>query len=229
MILDFIFPRICSWCWSSWSYLCSYCRKSLHPHPEICPITHQNSPWYRVRQDLLTQENHLDWCIVLFRFEPLIKKLITNLKYYHRSDISKFLWQKLALALQSHEQLHCSESWKLLISYVPSHRYRHYITKWYNQSKLLATSLAKELWHQKITQICRKTKNTHSQVGMSRDERKKNITDAFQVITPIKEWSTIIIVDDVLTTGSTMIEIAKTIKKHQPNCKVWGICVARNW
>lgn len=231
MILDFLFPRICSWCWSSGSYLCSYCRKSLHPHPEICPITHQNSPWYKVRQDLLTQKTHLDWCIVLFRFEPLIKKLIAKLKYHHRSDISKFLWKRLALALQSHELMSKSLilNSQLLISYVPSHRYRHYITKWYNQSQLLAKALSKELSNQKVTQICYKTKNTHSQVGMNRDDRKKNLTGAFQVVNPIREWSTIIIVDDVLTSGATMIELANTIKKAQPDCEIWGICVARNW
>ena len=231
MILNLLFPRICSWCWSSWSYLCSNCKKSLHAHPEICPITHKNSPWYAVRQDFLTKKNNLDWCIVLFRFEPLIKKLITKLKYYHRADISTFLWKRLSLAVESNEHfssLLLNDS-KLLITYVPSHRYRHHITKWYNQSKLLATSLAKELWNKKITQICRKTKNTHSQVGMSRDERKKNLTDAFQVVNPIREWSTILIVDDVLTSGATMIELANTIKKSQPNCEVWGICVARNW
>lgn len=231
MILDMIFPRICIGCGSSWSYLCPSCKKSLHPHPEICPLTHQPSPWYVVRQDLLTIPSPLDGCIVLFRFEPLIKKLILWLKYHHRRDIASFLSERLALALQSHEtfsQLIIDNS-KLLITYVPSHRIRKYITKWYNQSELLAQKLSQSLYNKnQIIQICKKTKHTHSQVGMSRTERKNNLTDAFEVTTQIPTWSTIIIVDDVLTSGATMIEMAKTIKKSQPDCQVWGLCVARN-
>ncbi len=246
MILDSLFPRTCSGCGSWWEYLCKRCKKSLRPHPEICPLTHKPSPWYAVRQDLLTIPNPLDGCIVLFRFEPLIKKLILWLKYSHRRDIASFLGERLALALQSHETLGTllvkgliARSSKgqggLLISYVPSHRIRHYITKWYNQSELLAQSLSQaleksSLWGRegRVQQLCRKTKHTHSQVGMSRQERKNNLTDAFEVITQIPVWSTIIIVDDVLTSGATMIEMAKVIKKSQPDCQVWGLCVARN-
>lgn len=228
-MLNILFPRTCSGCGSSGSYICKSCKKSLQPHNEICPITHKNSPGYSTRQDLLTTTSPLDGCIVLFRFEPLIKQLIRQLKYYHRADISWFLWERLALGITSHEilwSLLYKES-NLIITYVPSHRIRHYITKWYNQSKLLAQQLAKKL-NIPLQSICKKTKHTHSQVGMTRTERKNNLTDAFEVITSIPTWSTIIIVDDVLTSGATMIEMAKTIKKSQPDCKVWGICVARN-
>ena len=230
-ILDLIFPPSCIWCWSSGSYLCPACKKLLKPHPEICPLTHKNSPWYAVRQDLLTQQNPLDGCIVLFRFEPLIKKLITQLKYYHRAHISTFLGQRLALALESHETLWTSKihNSSFIITYVPSHWIRHHITKGYNQSELLANAVSQALWIQPPQQLCKKKKNTHSQVGMSREERKKNLSDAFRVSNPIPEWSIIFLVDDVLTSGATMVELAKTIKHHQPNCAVWGMCVARNW
>lgn len=233
--INFIFPRICIGCGSKWLYLCPTCKKSLHPHPEICPITHKPSPWYAVRQSLLTISSPLDGCIVLFRFEPLIKKLIQQLKYYHRSDVSHFLGERLALALQTHKLI--IDNSKFIISYVPSHRYRHHFTKWYNQSKLLAQALITSLQDSPIEEgiragsviaLCRKIKNTHSQVGMSREERKTNLSDAFVLTQPISPWSIILIVDDVLTSGATLIEMSKMIKKSQPDCQVWGLCVARN-
>lgn len=245
-LIDLLFPRLCSGCKTVWSYLCKACKHQLKPHPEICPITHKDSSWYAVRQDLLTIPNPLDWCIVLFRFEPLIKKLILWLKYRHRRDISGFLGERLALALQSHEilsnRLLHSSQWqftiqnsKFIISFVPSHRIRRHITKWYNQSKLLAKEFSQSLERSslrgrvgRVIQICSKTKHTHSQVGMSKEQRKSNLTDAFEVIAPIPAWSTIIIVDDVLTSWATMIEMAQTIKKSQPDCQVWGLCIARN-
>ena len=145
---NFLFPRLCSGCKSKWSYLCKACKYHLKPHPEICPITHKNSPWYTVRQDLLTLASPLDGCIVLFRFEPLIKKLILWLKYHHRRDISSFLGQRLTLALQTHELLWKQfkiQNSKFLISYVPSHRIRKHFIKWYNQSELLAHNLCLSL------------------------------------------------------------------------------------
>lgn len=230
MIIDFLFPVSCICCGQHGQYICSNCRKKLQPHPEICPLTHKASPWYAVRQDLLVQKSPLDGAIVLFRFEPLIRKLIINLKYSHRAHISTFLGERLALALQSHDTLSSLiiDNSKLLISYVPSHRIRHHITKWYNQSQLLATALTEHLWRNKPIKVCKKRKNTHSQVGMTREQRKQNLSDAFHIITPIPTDSTILIVDDVLTSGATMIEVAKTIKTIQPKCKVWWICVARN-
>lgn len=237
MLFDLLFPAICIGCKMKWSYLCAQCKKHLHPHLEICPITHRESPGYATRHELLTHPCPLDGCIVLFRFDALIRKLISQLKYYHRSHISNFLGERLTLALQTHtlfQELITYDS-KLMISYVPSHRYRHYITKGYNQSKLLAKALASQLppfnkggQGRLVQQLCKKIKNTHSQVGMTREQRKTNNSDAFVCIAPPPPWSTIIIVDDVLTTGSTLIEMAKTIKKSQPDCQVWGLCIARN-
>ncbi len=238
IVLDWIFPRICIGCWSSWSYLCAQCKKLLRPHPELCPFSHQASPWYRVRQDLLTIASPLDGCIVLFRFEPLIKKLIRQLKYYHRGDIASFLGERLALAVQSHEVfsklldnngLLCSSQWQqFIISYVPAHWYRHYIVKGYNQSKLLAQSLSSFLPNSSFLSLFKKTKHTHSQVWLSREERKTNLSDAFTLRRPLDPGSVVIIVDDVLTSGATLAELASTIKKSQPDCQVWGLCVARN-
>lgn len=244
MVLDYLrdslFPRVCVWCGHHGSYLCPTCKKSLRPHPESCPLTHRDSPWYAVRQDFLAQSSPLDGCIVLFRFEPLIKKLIRQLKYHHRADISGFLGERLALALQTHSLLHNAQwilhnenTWwmlfsQLIITYVPSHRYRRYVTKGYNQSQLLANALCRSLELPPAQALCRKINNTHSQVGLSRAERKKNLSGAFVCTATIAVGSTIIVVDDVLTSGATLLEMAQTIKSLQPQCQVWGLCVGRN-
>lgn len=159
----------------------------------------------------------------------MIKHLIKQLKYYHRAAYAPFLAERLALALASHETLSPQlDQPTTIISYVPSHRIRHYFIKGYNQSQLLARFLCQTLGKGKEQQLCRKIKATRSQVKLSKQERKKNITDAFRVCAPIPTGSTIILVDDVLTSGSTLVELAHTIKKTQPNCTIWGLCLARN-
>ena len=232
MLLDLVFPQVCHGCWKSWTYLCFECRKSLKPHPELCPLSHKPSEGYAVRYDLLPhEENLLAGVIVCFRFDPLIKKLILDLKYRHRSHIAWFLGERLALALRSHHLLWPkieSSHDNLIISFVPSHRIRQHISKWYNQAELLANALCKTLGREKPLKLCTKSKHTHSQVGMTKIQRERNLTDAFKVITDIPAWSTIILVDDVLTSWTTLLEISKTIKNSQPQCTIWWLCVARH-
>lgn len=227
MILDLIFPVQCVSCGRAGDYVCPQCRKQLSPHAEVCPITHFPSVEYKVRTDKCSSP--LDGGIVLFRFDPVITKLIRALKYYHRAHTAGFLGQRLALAVQTHSVLsQALEQGTLIISYVPSHRIRHYITKGYNQSELLARALAASLEYPACQKLCIKTKHTPSQVGLDKIQRKKNVSDAFRVVAPIPAGATIVIVDDVLTSGTTLESLASTIKTHQPDCEVWGLCLARN-
>ena len=59
--------------------------------------------------------------------------------------------------------------------------------------------------------MLRRRKNTPSQTGLSRSERKRNLAGAFEIRRRIN--GTVIVVDDVYTTGSTMNEIARTLKR----------------
>ena len=165
---------------------------------------------------------------MLFHFDRIVKSFITKLKYYARKDIAKFFGNKLYLSLISHPILCSSDNSNLIISYVPSYWYS-VLKKWYNQSELLATELHRRIPHSTFLKICSKTKWTRSQVWLTRAQRKYNLEWAFSLVpTHIPKWSIVVIVDDVLTTWSTLLEMAKTIKKSQSDCLVRWLCVARN-
>ena len=57
------------------------------------------------------------------------------------------------------------------------------------------------------------------------NERKENIKNAFEVINPIYAKD-ILVIDDILTSGSTLCEIAKTIHKNNPNANILGLTVS---
>jgi len=73
-----------------------------------------------------------------------------------------------------------------------------------------------------------KIKNTKPQIALSKEERKENVENAFFVKNPeeIKEKN-IILIDDVMTTGATLNECAKTLKLA--GCKkIYGLTIARD-
>jgi ComF family protein len=93
-----------------------------------------------------------------------------------------------------------------LIIPVPLHRSRER-QRGFNQAELIAARLGRPL----ATKLLRRRKNTPSQTGLSRSERKRNLASAFEIRDDVK--GTVIVVDDVYTTGSTMNEIARTLKR----------------
>jgi len=74
-----------------------------------------------------------------------------------------------------------------------------------------------------------RVKKTKTQVGLTQTERQENIKDAFvlkkQVVLPFKNQKQVFLVDDVSTSGATLREAAKVLKKAGV-AKVWGITLA---
>lgn len=229
MLLDFLFPRICVWCGRKWEYLCSNCKKELYPHPEMCPFCHQKSSDFQTCKEC-SENQILKWIIIWFAYKWVAKRLILKAKFAHKKDVISFLAQRLALLIQSNQQLKSKlENFELFVSYVPSHWRRKYYEKWYNQSQLLAKSLANELWMPMLKLASKKT-YTVSQLRLNREERKKNLKWVFHVedLSHLPNWATVLLVDDVTTTGSTLSELAKTVHEARSDLNFRWAVIARN-
>lgn len=232
-ILNFLFPKHCISCSQTWEYLCLDCKKKLIAHPEICPYCHT---YHRFYQTCFTcknkKNNYLSWLIIGFVYDKILKNLIFRLKYFHKKNIAEFLAQRLFLIFQTNQLLHYQSNVlkeEILISYVPSHRYRRYFIKWYNPSREIAKILAQKL-RLNLVNIVKKTKNTRQQVALTKAQREDNLKNSFKLINQSKlRWNeTIILIDDVTTTWSTLNEIAKTIKKKYPKISIWGAVLWRH-
>jgi predicted amidophosphoribosyltransferase len=144
--------------------------------------------------------------------------------------VISFLAQRLALLVYTNQQLKSKfENNQLFISYIPSHWRRQYYEKWYNQSKLLAKSLANELWIPML-KLASKKSYTISQLHLNREERKKNLKWVFHIedLSKLPNWSTVLLIDDVTTTGSTLSELAKTIHSERSDLDFRWAVIARN-
>ncbi|MCX6825160.1 MAG: phosphoribosyltransferase family protein [candidate division SR1 bacterium] len=118
---------------------------------------------------------------------------------------------------------------KLFISFVPSHRYRNYFIKGYNQSELLARELSKKLGVPMIS-LANKYKHTKTQASLDRNGRLHNLKNAFTLKKnlPFKGDETLFIIDDITTTGSTINELGKLVKQTYPKIKIRGMVLGRH-
>jgi ComF family protein len=98
----------------------------------------------------------------------------------------------------------------------------------FNQAELIARSAVKHLpQHLEVAAVLKRRRATHSQVGLTREERVANMRDAFGVTAPERVKSrTVIVVDDVMTTGTTVSECARVLKQAGAE-RVWAATVAR--
>ena len=99
---------------------------------------------------------------------------------------------------------------------VPLH-WKKRMRRGFNQSELICKTLVKTFprLNIKIANILGRVKNTPSQTSLEKDERKRNVAGAFEVLSPPKRMegkSRIIVVDDVMTTSATLSECARALK-----------------
>ena len=100
-----------------------------------------------------------------------------------------------------------------LILYIPSHR-RKEAKRGYNQAYLISKELSKIMQLPEESNFLIRTKNTPSQSLLHKDERHNNIKNAFKVTDVDNvQGKKILLIDDVLTTGSTLNECSRVLKE----------------
>jgi ComF family protein len=144
-----------------------------------------------------------------FTKEGIVQHLIHQLKYGDRQDIAEYLGKMLALQL---ENAGCFENIDFLIP-VPLHP-RKKRQRGYNQSLKICKGM-EQVIHIPVLQHCLvKIKHTSSQTHKTTAERIENVKDAFAVRdSKIIKGKNILLVDDVLTTGSTLESCTLTLLK----------------
>lgn len=91
----------------------------------------------------------------------------------------------------------------------------------YNQSEYIAEGIAAQLGVEVDRRSVRRVRNTASQALKPRRERAGNVEDAFAVCRPERlAGRHVLLVDDVMTTGSTLLSCASAILRDAPGCRI---------
>src|SRR5271165_6983160 len=155
-----------------------------------------------------------------------LRGLIHLLKYENVTSAQSLLGEMLAEAIS--ELLSACPGSKVLLISVPLHKNRRR-SRGFNQAELIARAALKRLPAQLefAPTVLIRHRETISQVGLSREERIENMRGAFRVSDPARvRGRNIIVVDDVMTTGTTLSECARVLKQAGAE-KVWAATVAR--
>lgn len=142
------------------------------------------------------------------RYEGLARDLVLRLKHADSTHLPKSLASWMAQVGQ--------DFWAdtdYLVP-VPLHRWRLFSRR-YNQATLLARALSNRVDIPVLTNVLIRKKRTQSQGRKSRQERHKNVKDAFEVQDPrtILKGKTVTLIDDVWTTGATLEACTKMLKQ----------------
>jgi len=244
-LLDILFPKFCLGCKKEGEYLCEDCKATLEisefqyclcsKSPKrviVYPPAPERSDGKRGKCPKCQSKKLNGLYFALPYKSPLIKELIKKFKY---KPFAKEISNTLASLILDHFLLIGKNAQKdfadFLIIPVPLDKSRE---KWrgFNQATEIGKKLSQYLKIPLESEILIKIKKTALQVNLGKKEREENIKGAF-TINPIRyslsnrvKGRKILLVDDVYTTGSTMEECAKVLKKAKAK-EVWGVAVAR--
>jgi competence protein ComFC len=220
LLIDLVFPAFCLVCGTEGTYLCSGCSGKLQRlEKQKCLICQKPSAFGLTHSEC--SKSKIDGIIsVLDYHNPQTKTIIETFKYKFVAELSS------ELAVLMHGEIQNLELGEYFTGFtvipVPLHRQR---LRWrgFNQSQLLAHELSTILTAHYDNKVITRIKNTKPQVRLTKEQRKQNISNAFLILKPPPLKC--LIVDDVVTTGSTLNEIAKALKKSGAK-EVWAITIA---
>ncbi len=227
-LLDVFFPRFCFSCGVEGKYLCEYCTLYLSETELSCVVCGE-SEFYGKIHKRCKKRSSLDGFVGFWEYEGVAKKLIQETKYNSFKHTPKELVEYGFYSIKENEArfsefLSFLYKKETVITFVPISRNK-YIKRGFNQAEEIALQVGK-ITKKEVVSMLKKTRETGSQTALTKKEREKNVKNTFTFKDKTKKHKEVILVDDVLTSGATLEECAKTLKKGDVK-KVWGFSVCR--
>jgi ComF family protein len=220
VIWDILFPKKCINCKREGQYLCEDCLSLI----EINPFEYCLCEKMEKRNKCENCKNRsLDKILSAVSFNnKIVKEAIHKFKYSFIEELSI----PFALIILNHLQaINCQIDNNFIIVPVPMH-IKKKRRRGFNQAEEIAKLISQSATIPLSTTLI-KTKETKPQMELNRNERIENIKNCFEIKNKKEiENKTILLLDDVYTTGTTMNECAKVLKENGAK-EIWGVTIAR--
>ncbi len=190
-IVGLIFPR-----------KCIFCRKDIIGSSKVCICT-DCMMTLTAEDGYVRTLNDGRECIYALRYAAAgVSSAIKRFKFNNRPQYAVTLGELLYLAIRNRADVD-------VISYVPVSTLRR-MKRGYDQSRLLAEYIAKRM-NKPVEAVLKKVRHNRKQSTLNESEKKTNVNGVYKAINKNVVGKRIILIDDVVTTGSTICECGKVL------------------
>lgn len=195
VLLDLIFPPACVSCGEIGGYICERCYRTMHfyDHPILVQIPRSS----------------LDTLYACTPYTHIAQELIKTYKFGCAYALSQPISKLMQIHLQKPKSID-------IITSVPLHKKRYH-DRGFNQAELIAKHLS-ATWNIPYVSTLIRTENTTPQAQLTRKDRLHHLKKAFslnQHNVSYIQGTSVLLIDDVSTTGTTLNECAKVLKQNQ--------------
>lgn len=221
--LDFVFPRHCCACGKALSaseeVLCAACFVGL---PRLRYSSFTENPLMRELSGSVPLERAMS--LFVYKAGEPVSRVVYDFKYHHRPQTARYMGRMLAYELMPAGFF---EGTDVLVP-MPITRSRRR-ERGYNQTEELARGISSVTGIKTDARSVRRAAFKRSQTKLTAEERLENLRGAFKIESAERlEGRHVLLLDDVITTGSTMLSCAAAIKEAAPGAKISLLSLARN-
>lgn len=225
---DLLFPPACFGCAREGVWLCGECACTLRREPPRCFFcgvwtlsTQKRSAGHTCDSCRVNTSVSFYGSPFSYR-DPLMRELITRLKYHRMRPVAGLLGDCLAAYVREFSIIIPQDAVLVPIPLAQSRRR----VRGFNQAELIAAAMSRRLGVPMRLELIHRIKKGPPQVALSGAERRDHMKNAFVAAKlPSIMPRTVILVDDVRTTGATIEDAARALKEAGVR-SVWAITVA---
>ncbi|NIA02484.1 MAG: hypothetical protein GWP15_03800 [Nitrospirae bacterium] len=221
-LLDIFFPKVCVKCGQQGLNICDECFRKIKIRKfQQCPHCRKQNADGKFCSDYCKKDYMFDQLIVCTDYRQ-IKSLIIKFKYKFTKDLISIFHNLLKVELKKCTKIITADTFVIP---APIHK-TNYKKRGFNQALLLAKAITQIIPNTKLIDCLSEKESRGQQAKLDRSHRLKNIKNSIE-IRPHPPLKNILLIDDIVTTGSTLNECSRVLKntgaKH-----ITAIVLARN-
>lgn len=222
-LIDLFFPKFCLGCGYIGVYLCSSCLEKLKPVEQDVCFYCKKASLFGLTHINCGNKLNVDGMVAIYHYSPILKKIIKNIKYRLARQVWEDFYKAIAPEFIDKLGFYKTLSHDFVIQPVPLSKIK-YNERGFNQAKYISIFFQRFL-HFPIIDLLIRKKETSAQAQIK--SKKTRYLNTRGVFTALQcAYSNVMLIDDVVTSGSTVREAVRILKKAGAK-KVYVLVLAK--